>query len=505
MEEIVKVKMYKKLGSTYAVKDVIDCLDDEQKEAIEGFGFGPILKLRRIDVNEEFVTWLICNFDVERRILNVHGYSMKLYPRDVEYFFKFSSNSTNIEIEKHEEMANLELEKELNIDVINGDKLARSMFIVSCISLEFKANVNAYNRDRNMEQRGNRLQEIWYGYDAVVQEEACDGKAPLIRIFKELDTPKAQQSLLTTLLQSESWKRYFSSWTRFVAWRNHRVSRTVSKLKDEVYAKNWIIFGDRFSLSSCMAAEVYDHKSTQNVAVQDNLNVVTSFLNPGRVDVAFEDRDDKLCKQVMHGLMDATDNQVMFLCDLNEEPERELGGNNSSTNRGVADDGGHGLENGWAYVISVDEVMNMTFDNDDDSEELYKFQMLVLKISQAVKRCRCCSSKKYGDGWCQNMPNYKVLYDNVVGFVDKDLYNYMNVKRRVEVADGDVEGTIGYLEAKKDVDNMFSIDFIRMKNVNWVMMIEGMTRIPQSCILKHWTKEAKDVPSNGGQGTKFFV
>ncbi|KAL3513615.1 hypothetical protein ACH5RR_026332 [Cinchona calisaya] len=117
---------YNKSRSTY------DRFDDEQKETVERLRFGSTLKLKGIDVDKETFILLIRNFDVDWRVFNEHDYSMEVYLSDVKYAFGLSSHGTNIEIGKHGEVTNLELEKELNMDVTNGeiglDELGQSMF-----------------------------------------------------------------------------------------------------------------------------------------------------------------------------------------------------------------------------------------------------------------------------------------------------------------------------------------------------------------------------------------
>ncbi|XP_071905953.1 protein FAR1-RELATED SEQUENCE 5-like [Coffea arabica] len=78
------------------------------------------------------------------------------------------------------------------------------------------------------------------------------------------------------------------------------------------------------------------------------------------------------------------------------------------------------------------------------------------KVSDA-EYAQAKSLKLVGARICQIMKHFVIKaggYSNV-GFCIKDLYNRMDEERRKDIFNGDAEGALGFLAAKKDADDMF--------------------------------------------------
>ena len=60
-------------NSTHPMKNMMDYVLDEQWQVIGEFGFGSILNVKEVEVDEEMFNWLVDNFDIDGRTLNVHG------------------------------------------------------------------------------------------------------------------------------------------------------------------------------------------------------------------------------------------------------------------------------------------------------------------------------------------------------------------------------------------------------------------------------------------------
>ena len=128
--------------STHSVKNMVDWISDEQRQAVREFGFGSILNVKGVEVDEEMLKWLVDNFDVDRRTLNVHGYCLQVTAEDVECVLGLSSRGKDIESEKRRQEMDTELERELNIRINSGEivveELRHSICSLHNEGLEFK-------------------------------------------------------------------------------------------------------------------------------------------------------------------------------------------------------------------------------------------------------------------------------------------------------------------------------------------------------------------------------
>ena len=84
----------------HPLNDIIDYPIDEQQEAIKIFGFGPILNLKGVEIDEEFFYWLADNLDADKRTLNAYDYSLDMTNNDIECIFGLSNHGKDIKIKK---------------------------------------------------------------------------------------------------------------------------------------------------------------------------------------------------------------------------------------------------------------------------------------------------------------------------------------------------------------------------------------------------------------------
>ena len=59
--------------STRMSKNVLENLNDEQRNVVRKIGFGSLLNLEALEVDIDLLSCLVVNFDCERCTLNVHG------------------------------------------------------------------------------------------------------------------------------------------------------------------------------------------------------------------------------------------------------------------------------------------------------------------------------------------------------------------------------------------------------------------------------------------------
>lgn len=55
------------------LKEIVDGLNDAQKEAVKELGFGFVLKLDKSNIPNELISWVIQRFDPRRKCLKVHN------------------------------------------------------------------------------------------------------------------------------------------------------------------------------------------------------------------------------------------------------------------------------------------------------------------------------------------------------------------------------------------------------------------------------------------------
>ena len=118
------------------MKEVVDALTIGQQNLVRELGLGGLLDIKGFRIDDEFLTWIVNNFNCQTRTLDVHGVKMKVTPTDVERVIGVSCTGVDVSLVGLDLAVDEDLEALLEIPVKDG------VVVLSSIKKELKTLVS---------------------------------------------------------------------------------------------------------------------------------------------------------------------------------------------------------------------------------------------------------------------------------------------------------------------------------------------------------------------------